>query len=216
MCVRRQRSRSTCCRRLTSHLGRPFRWFVARTASTSQGEPTQRHAPDAALIGSQRAHAGVDTLAALRVVLELDDSNDTDDVDIELPSWSSEASASSMGVDDPFVASRRRAKEALLALLVLSRSAWGPDGRSLPLHLYAGVADCLGRRHSQQQWQDEEARMRELMKTLDHDEMVALLDAIARGEDGDVQDETMSAGSYASSQGSLTRLWKGLFRWFSL
>eukprot|EP00928_Gymnodinium_smaydae_P098418 TRINITY_DN9143_c0_g1_i4.p1 TRINITY_DN9143_c0_g1~~TRINITY_DN9143_c0_g1_i4.p1 ORF type:complete len:216 (-),score=17.38 TRINITY_DN9143_c0_g1_i4:257-904(-) len=215
MCVRRQRSRLVCCRRLKSYLGRPFQWFVFRNASTSEGEPTQSNAPDAALIGSQRTHTDDDILTAIRVALgQTDDSSDLDDGD--LPSWSSESSAPSMAAEDPFVASRRRAKEALLALLVLSRSGWGPDGRSLPLHLYAGVADCLGRRHSQQQWQDEEARMRELMKTLDHDEMVALLDAIARGEDGDVQDETMSAGSYASSQGSLTRLWKGLFRWFSL
>eukprot|EP00928_Gymnodinium_smaydae_P098420 TRINITY_DN9143_c0_g2_i1.p1 TRINITY_DN9143_c0_g2~~TRINITY_DN9143_c0_g2_i1.p1 ORF type:complete len:216 (-),score=21.48 TRINITY_DN9143_c0_g2_i1:297-944(-) len=215
MCVRRQRSRITCCRRLTSYLGRSFQRFVFRNASTSQGEPTQRKTPDAAVIGSQRTHANDDILTAIRVVLgHTDDSSDLDDGD--LPSWSSESSAPSIAAEDPFVTSRRRAKEALLALLVLSRSGWGPDGRSLPLHLYAGVAECLGRQHHQRQWLDEEERMRELMRTLGHDEMAALLNAIARGDDGDVQDETMSGSSYASSQGSLTRLWKGLFRWFRL
>eukprot|EP00928_Gymnodinium_smaydae_P039679 TRINITY_DN27051_c0_g1_i1.p1 TRINITY_DN27051_c0_g1~~TRINITY_DN27051_c0_g1_i1.p1 ORF type:complete len:390 (+),score=29.19 TRINITY_DN27051_c0_g1_i1:80-1249(+) len=105
--------------------------------------------------------------------------------------------------------SRQSAKEALIALYVLSRSAWGPDGQALPLSVHKRMAECLGRHHLEKCWRERRQRM----ETFGHEEWSALLDAIFEG-DGN-QSERESLHSYCSSVGSLTAIWHNLFSWFS-
>eukprot|EP00928_Gymnodinium_smaydae_P010001 TRINITY_DN13754_c0_g2_i1.p1 TRINITY_DN13754_c0_g2~~TRINITY_DN13754_c0_g2_i1.p1 ORF type:complete len:393 (-),score=22.81 TRINITY_DN13754_c0_g2_i1:197-1375(-) len=107
---------------------------------------------------------------------------------------------------------RRDAKEALLALYVLSRSAWGPNGQSLPPHLYTRVAYCLGRQHYTRFWREELSRMKEMRTPWSHGRLEALVEALRRGE---APNDGLSEVSCASSAGSLTRMWNKLHRMFS-
>eukprot|EP00928_Gymnodinium_smaydae_P021187 TRINITY_DN18246_c1_g1_i3.p1 TRINITY_DN18246_c1_g1~~TRINITY_DN18246_c1_g1_i3.p1 ORF type:complete len:433 (-),score=21.42 TRINITY_DN18246_c1_g1_i3:219-1517(-) len=208
-----------CCLKLLTGCGQrtlslwraSLRWPISlRGADKVIPAEVQRDLPDATVVGLQ----GETNLAPhFAVVLVAHTAEANGDTDSDLHSLTSDSSASSMDSDDIPLPRRRAAKEALLALYVLSRSAWGPDGRSLPLHLYTGVAECLGRQHFERHWREERDRMRELTRTLYHAEFEALLAAIERGGD-EARDEVASTKSYASSVGSLTRIWKHLFRWF--
>eukprot|EP00928_Gymnodinium_smaydae_P021189 TRINITY_DN18246_c1_g1_i5.p1 TRINITY_DN18246_c1_g1~~TRINITY_DN18246_c1_g1_i5.p1 ORF type:complete len:264 (-),score=13.79 TRINITY_DN18246_c1_g1_i5:219-1010(-) len=189
-----------------------LRWPFSfrRTENVLPVEIQQRSLPAATVVGLQGERHHVNNFVG---VLAAHNEEANGNTDSELHSLSSDGSASSMESDDVPLPTRGAAKEALLALYVLSRSAWGPDGRSLPLHLYTGVAECLGRQHFERHWREERDRMRELTRTLYHAEFEALLAAIERGGD-EARDEVASTKSYASSVGSLTRIWKHLFRWF--
>eukprot|EP00928_Gymnodinium_smaydae_P093800 TRINITY_DN7810_c0_g1_i1.p1 TRINITY_DN7810_c0_g1~~TRINITY_DN7810_c0_g1_i1.p1 ORF type:complete len:422 (+),score=52.68 TRINITY_DN7810_c0_g1_i1:111-1376(+) len=195
---------AACCRSLLPfHILDGIDCLGIRSSSTN--------ANVAAEVGFQRDRVGDNDFADGRSV---PNEGANTDVDIENQSISSGSSASSMESGDSFLPSRQSAKEALLALYVLSRSSWGPNGQALPLPLYTHVAECLGRRHYERFWEQEVEAMR--VRTRSHEELKALVEAMTcegamPDEDSDM---SVSERSYVSSVGSLTGRWEKLMRWF--
>eukprot|EP00928_Gymnodinium_smaydae_P047242 TRINITY_DN31519_c0_g1_i1.p1 TRINITY_DN31519_c0_g1~~TRINITY_DN31519_c0_g1_i1.p1 ORF type:complete len:274 (-),score=9.22 TRINITY_DN31519_c0_g1_i1:407-1228(-) len=112
----------------------------------------------------------------------------------------SDAALLSSGSSSDFMPSRLEVKDALIGLYVLSRCGWGANGSELPAHVYTRIAACLGRRHF-------DPRPQRTI-TLGHEELSRLMQQI-------LERDTDSVTSYSSSVGSVTRMWKGLFRLWS-
>eukprot|EP00928_Gymnodinium_smaydae_P089018 TRINITY_DN7302_c0_g1_i3.p1 TRINITY_DN7302_c0_g1~~TRINITY_DN7302_c0_g1_i3.p1 ORF type:complete len:427 (+),score=32.95 TRINITY_DN7302_c0_g1_i3:40-1320(+) len=151
------------------------------------------------------------------------------DIDTQSQYTTPSSTISSFDLDPPRTfPTRQQAKQALLALYVLSRSAWGPCGsEQLPLTIYKRVAVCLGRHHYEYYWRREleVAAAPRRAETMYHEELAALLDAIFAENPNDAQalldaifaenaNDAQSVSSYCSSVGSVTQIWKNLLRWF--